>query len=239
MADTATALRRALIDALPAHLERRLAALDVEPARFGDAMADAVAAADDGLASLLGLPFDRQPEAPLEIVRRAIAPVTDALEEAGVPAPDRDEEAQRVTPEDTYGLAPASPAELGDEALEASLAWGVAKTKALTRPTALVVTASLLDGSRFEPQVRRAGYRLVTSRDGAADVTPLVAFVDLEVEDADGIVRDLAERGVRVVAYGPHVDDFALARARSLGAHTAEPRSRVLRNPSRFLPPLV
>ena len=37
----------------------------------------------------------------------------------------------------------------------------------------------------------------------------------------------LSDAGIRIVAYGPHVDDIAMARARSLGAKDVVPRSRL------------
>lgn len=235
----AARLSSSILAALPGYLEGRLGDLGVDPADHRAALQAATERARSGLAELLALPFDRQHEAPLEIVRRAVAPISGALREAGVDPPGRPPEAGRVAPDDAYGLAPASAAELGERALESSLAWGAAKADALSRPTALVVTSSLLDGSRFEGPVTGAGYRLEVSPNARCSTTPLVAFVDLEADNADGAVGDLAGEGTRVVAYGPHVDDLALTRARSLGAAVVEPRSRVLRDPAAFLPPLV
>lgn len=107
-------------------------------------------------------------------------------------------------------------------------------------PLLLAVTSNLMDHGPFESAASRAGYRFEGVGPAAvAEVEPLVAFVDLEATGADDAIVDLAGRGVRVIAYGPHVDDIALVRARSLGALVAEPRSRVLRDPAAYLPPLV
>jgi hypothetical protein len=107
-------------------------------------------------------------------------------------------------------------------------------------PLLLVVTSNLMDHGPFESAASRAGYRFEgVGPVAVAEVEPLVAFVDLEATGADDAIVDLARRGVRVIAYGPHVDDVALVRARSLGALVAEPRSRVLRDPAAYLPPLV
>ena len=97
-----------------------------------------------------------------------------------------------------------------------------------------------MDLGPFESAASRVGYRFECVGPAAvADLEPLVAFVDLEASGADDAIVDLAARGVRVIAYGPHVDDVALVRARSLGAVVAEPRGRMLRDPAAYLPPLV
>ncbi len=110
----------------------------------------------------------------------------------------------------------------------------------VTRPLFIVVTTNLMDRGPFEAAGARVGYRVEFVRsDEVDDVEPLVAFVDLETAGADGAIGNLAGRGVRVIAYGPHVDDVGMVRARSLGAGAAEPRSRALTDPGKFLPPLV
>jgi len=107
-------------------------------------------------------------------------------------------------------------------------------------PLLLAVTSNLMDHGPFESAAARSGYRFEGVGPAAvAEVMPLVAFVDLEAAGADDAILDLAARGVRVIAYGPHVDDIALVRARTLGAVVAEPRGRVLRDPAAFLLPLV
>jgi hypothetical protein len=203
-------LHREITAALPGFLMGRVG----DSGDFGAFVENASTALEE----LLSLPFDRQAETPLEVVRRVIEP---------------------LAPEDPSVFGPASASELGDLALEASLAWGLAKTEALSRPTLLVVTANLLDASRFEGPASAVGYRIESGRQPSASVTPLVAFVDLELDGADEAIRTLAGAGVRVVAYGPHVDDHALVRATALGASVAEPRSRLFRNPSEYLRPLV
>jgi hypothetical protein len=51
--------------------------------------------------------------------------------------------------------------------------------------------------------------------------------VDLSRGDAlDAIARASTHPGVRIVAYGSHVDDERLAAARAAGAHEVLPRSR-------------
>ena len=97
-----------------------------------------------------------------------------------------------------------------------------------------------MDLSRFEAASARAGYRCeARSAEKLDEPDAVVAFVDLEAEGSDGAIVALTAQGIRVVAFGPHVDDMAMVRARSLGATVAEPRSRVFRDPAAYLPPLV
>jgi hypothetical protein len=107
-------------------------------------------------------------------------------------------------------------------------------------PLLVVVTGNLMDVGPFEAAAAGNGYRIEAVRaDALSGLDPLVAFVDLETKGADDAIGTLVAGGARVIAYGPHVDDLAMARARSLGATVAEPRSRILRDPSAYLPPLV
>ena len=107
-------------------------------------------------------------------------------------------------------------------------------------PLALVVSSNLMDLSRFEAAAIRAGYRFAAcSAEEIDQFDALVAFVDLEAAGSDGAIVALAARRIQVVAFGPHIDDMAMVRARSLGATVAEPRSRVFRDPAAYLPPLV
>jgi len=109
-----------------------------------------------------------------------------------------------------------------------------------SRPLLVVVTSNLMDRGPFESAATIAGYRCAFVRaNELSDLDPLAAFVDLEAEDSDKVITNLSGRGVRVIAYGPHLDDMSMVRARSLGADSAEPRSRMLRHPAAYLPPLV
>lgn len=192
------------------------------------------------LGALLATDAGRQAETPLELVRVALGPLTVALMGTGIEPSGRDEQQRRAVPDDPYDLSPASPADLGPEVAAAAVAWGAAKARRFTRPLLLLVGTNLMDRGAFESAAERAGYAFeMVSAVQVSRPRPLVAFVDLEAEGADDAIRVLADRGVRVVAYGPHVDDMALTRARALGAAAAEPRGRVLRDPESYLPPLV
>jgi hypothetical protein len=107
-------------------------------------------------------------------------------------------------------------------------------------PLLVAVTSNLMDLGPFESAAARAGYRFErVGPEALDDVGPLVAFVDLETAGADQAIIELARRRVKVIAYGPHVDDVGMLRALALGATSAEPRSRALKDPTVYLPPLV
>ena len=95
-----------------------------------------------------------------------------------------------------------------------------------------VVTGDLLDRTRIEEAVRRAGLEPVTLADLAAvegalgESVPGVALVDLRVGEGERIIGLLSAAGVEVTVFGPHVDEAALERARAAGATQALPRSR-------------
>lgn len=207
----------AIVAALGPFLGERLKDLGISP--DSDVVDGAVKRCAADLSTLFELGYDEQTETPLQVVRRTVRAVE---EESAIAVPEGD-------------VAPASAAELGEAALAASLNWGSAKAAALRRPAVLVHSTNLLDASGLEEAAAGAGYRVARSPEAG----PLAAFVDLEAPDSDRVIEALAAAGVKVIAYGPHVDDLALARARTLGATTAEPRSRVLRDPGVFLPPVV
>ncbi|HSM01729.1 MAG TPA: hypothetical protein VK960_04700 [Acidimicrobiia bacterium] len=191
------------------------------------------------LGDLLARPYREQHRSPLEVFQEALKHPTEALVAAGSPPAPRDEVAIAALPGDTFGLAPASSQELGEGAWRAHLAWGATKAAAL-RPSAVAVTRNLLDGSRLLEAAEAAGYRLSTMASVPTDDDHhAVGFVDLEHPDSDLAVRRLAEICGRVVAFGPHVDDQAMIRARSLGADEAVPRSRFFGSLRSWFPDVV
>ncbi len=204
-------------------------------------VADAVTAGEAWLRStledLLARPFADQERSPLEVFQEATRFASEALEALGLPAPERDPVAAAALPGDRFDLAPASSQPLGEEAWRAHLAWGAAKAAAHAAPSALMVSRNLLDASRVREVAERRGYAFtVTGRAPRAGRRYTVAFVDLEHPDADDAVRVLAATCGSVVAFGPHVDDFAMTRARTLGAREAVARSRFFSDPGAWLP---
>lgn len=234
------------VAAYPDLLRDRVAALHPEPVPgLDEALAAGGEWLSEHLADLLSQPFREQAGSPLEVFREAVRFPTEALQRSEVPAPERDEAARSGLPGDLYDLAPASSRDLGEAAWRAHLAWGTAKAKALARPVVGVLAADLMDRSRIEAAARSAGYTaamwadVAAVREASGAGLPASAFVDLEHRDADGVIRLLAAAGVRVVGFGPHVDDFALVRARTLGARDAMARSRFFRVIGDLLPPMV
>ena len=231
----AEVLRRELVGAFEGYVGDRLAELGIAPpAALAGAVADGAAWLDRSLHDLFALPASLQRRAPLELFQEALAPPTAALEAAGVSPVRRDAAAVAALPGDLYDLAPASSQVLGETVWEAHLRWGAAKAAAMasgapSRPVAGLFGRDLMDRSRIESAADAAGYALVVWVDVAAVAAPrrpVLAFVDLTHPEADAAIEILSASGVSVVAYGPHVDDLALARAGTLGAADALPRSR-------------
>jgi hypothetical protein len=108
------------------------------PARatVDDELAGAVHAATqrvtDELRDLFEHDAATQPATPLQIVRGASREPTQVLLAVGVPPVVRDEFEERTLPDDRYGLAPRTFAELGDADLGPQhLVWGLAKAATL------------------------------------------------------------------------------------------------------------
>src|SRR5262249_49465422 len=107
-----------------------------------------------------------------------------------------------------------------------------------TAPPAVLKTVALVDDLMDRTRLGAAIADLTFARD-ADDVAA----------DADVVVIDLAQHGqavapvrarvpsARIAAYGPHVDDNALARARTDGADAALPRSRFFHDPAGAVAP--
>ncbi len=83
------------------------------------------------LMALLVQPFAQQQRGPLEVLQEAIRFPTEALTEAGVEPPLRDEPSVAALPGDLYALAPISSRDLGEAAWMAHLEWGATKAAAL------------------------------------------------------------------------------------------------------------
>lgn len=230
----ATRLRSAFVAAYRPHLRQRLG-------ERGWSVPDEVIAAGESwlsaaLRDLLSLPVDDQVRGPLEVFQEAMAIPTRALIEAGIPAVDRDAVAVAALPGDTHDLAPASSSELGEAAWQAHLAWGAAKAAAF-RAVVGLLSGNLLDIDRIEHALAP---RRVVSVGSHGDFSGLrVVFVDLEHPEADATIAAGHQAGIAVIAYGPHVDDLAMVRARSLGAKDALPRFRFFRDPASLVPRLV
>lgn len=245
--ETASVLRACLVAVYRPYVARAVGSLgaeiDVETMQRGERWLDAE------LTSLLVLPFAEQRRSPLEVFQESLKFVNDDLAGQGIAPPKRDSATARALPGDLYDLAPASSQALGGGVWEAHLAWGAAKAAdaiarsqtgdassadsaavepatADPRPRIGLLGTDLMDRTKIESVAAPAGYVLAVWRnvhDLESDV--VLALIDLNHAGADDAVRRLSQAGTRVVAFGPHVDDFAMARARSLGADDVLARS--------------
>lgn len=241
-----SALHSALVGAFRPYLKAILAERGLPPLN-DEIVAEALEWLDVELASLLGRDFLEQRRSPLELVQEAMAGPNRELAGMGVKPPLRDPVAVAALPGDAYGLAPASSAALGETVFQTHLAWGIHKARVLAPLVSgqgrrvIVVSGDLIDRSRFEDAVNSAGMQLeVWEADTAGSgFPPVVAFVDLTHRDAESAIRVLAAADVKVVAYGPHVDEDALARAALLGADPVLPRSQLFKSIGDYLPHVV
>ncbi|MCJ7726385.1 MAG: hypothetical protein MUP76_08385 [Acidimicrobiia bacterium] len=235
-------LHTALVTAYVPYLQGMLDERGLDAPGLGAALDEGKAWLDEALDALLALPFDRQSRGPFELFQEAVRFPTAALSDDGVEPAPRDAAAAAALPGDIYDLAPTSSQSLGEEVWGAHLAWGAAKAAAF-RPTVGLLSADLMDRSKIEPVVGAAGFRLIVWRAGSdleqGSNRPALALVDLSHGDADDAIRFLAAAGIRVIGFGPHVDDMAMVRARTLGAIDAVPRSVFFRTLERLLPTAV
>ncbi len=242
MSDSARILADALTAAFRPHVARRLADRGIDaPEGFDGVLASGEAWLQTALDELLALPFERQRRGPLEVFQESMRFPTHALVAAGVAPVRRDPAAEAALPGDLFDMAPASSRQIGDDVWRAHLAWGVDKARAMSRPIVGVLSDDLLDTTRIEAVVSQAGYRAeVWRRVPEVDARrPVVAFVDLSHREADDVIRAAASIGIRVIGYGPHVDDLSMVRARSLGASDAVARSRFFSSIPEWLPRIV
>lgn len=223
--------------------ERELDAVGLDEARLDTAITDGRGWLEQNLTHLLAQPFVEQRRGPLEVFQEAMRFPTEALLEAGAEPAARDEAASRALPGDVFGLAPASSQELGEAAWRAHMAWGMRKAQVMTAPPTprlAYVGTNLMDRSKIEAAATSRGFELVAYR-SVEELTdpPGTVIIDLEFRHSDDAIRAAVNQGSTVVAYGPHVDDVAMVRARSLGATTVLPRSRFFHDIAQYFPTIA
>ncbi|HYO49601.1 MAG TPA: hypothetical protein VEW94_07085 [Chloroflexia bacterium] len=92
-------------------------------------------------------------------------------------------------------------------------------------PTVLLYCTDLMFGVQLQNMARAAGLRYLTARPNAPLPAASMMVVDLAARgDWEGAIREAVGRGVKVVAFGPHMDAESRRRAKEAGA------SRVLAN---------
>ncbi|MGH2686249.1 MAG: hypothetical protein ACRDJP_12355, partial [Actinomycetota bacterium] len=135
MEEYANALAAAVEEALPRWVTRSVERILIassgtaDPAVMAEAAEAGLRATADvmpRLRALLATDVDQQRTNPLSILRSAVRYPTEVLRAAGVPPVRRDDFDVRAFPDDDYGLAPASFADVDPALHEPGLAWGAA-----------------------------------------------------------------------------------------------------------------
>lgn len=203
-------------------------------------IADGIVAGADVLDGLLRLlertEAGRQRSSPLELFREALIPVDHAMDVAGVPVDRRDEQQQALVPWDRYDLSPGSSRQLGAEAHEAHLRWGLEKVAAhAARPRAGLL-CEVADELVLGNGLRELGYEVqsLPPLDAVA-----IAVVDVGLDASDEIIRGLSEAGAHIICFGEGVDDLVHTATRALGAAVVVSRDELLGDLAAHLPAIV
>jgi hypothetical protein len=250
-------LSAAFAGAFPRYLTEKVGGFGVEvTAELAATISAATTGLETSLADLLAVPPAEQEQSPLELVRTTTLPITRLLSEAGVPQPKRDADEAEIHPEDLYGLYPATSRDLGEQAWQAHMQWGIEKARlvaglvpAADTPAAPMPTVALfgLSAERRDAVAAAAqdrGYGTLVWRNPAAladeiGKKPTVVLVDLGHPSAHDAVRQLVAAGIRVVVVGDRIDDFATAGVLALGAEAAVDLDRLLDRIPSLLPHIV
>ena len=246
----------ALVEAFPAYLWGRLHEIGIVGGTpVTAAVAESAASLATDLNEILDVPVAEQTRSPLEAVRHATQVVTAVLADLGVRAVDRDQWETDTHPEDRYGLYPGSSDELGEEAWQLHLSWGLAKAKAVAGvvpagreapqvPAVAVFGMPIEDRGQFADAIAKRGYRVLLWRNPAAlerasIERPTLVLVDLRHPGAHEALRFLKQRGVRTVAVGDEVDDLTMPGILALGAEDVDALSGLAARLARLLPQIV
>jgi hypothetical protein len=247
-------LAAALVAAFPRYLTDKIDELSVAD---GELLAEAVAAAttelEASLNELVATPPLDQTQSPLELVRRATAPISALLAELEVPPPARDEQAAEIHPDDVYDLYPATSRDLGEEAWRLHLQWGLEKArlvgglipadaeKVATMPSVALFGVAMDLRDRLSSAIAERRFAVLLWRNPAAleegiRRAPELVLVHLRHPNAHEAVRRLVASDIRVVAIGELVDDFMMAGVMALGAEDVVESDRIVDRLDDFLP---
>src|SRR5262245_57714929 len=103
-------------------------------------------------------------------------------------------------------------------------------------PVALLYCTDLMFGVQLQNIARRARFRPVTLKPGNAAPPADVLVVDLAAKgNWEAVIREAAEAGIPIVAFGPHMDAEARKRARMAGATRVIANSNLARELPLFL----
>ncbi|NNE95379.1 MAG: hypothetical protein HKN24_05070 [Acidimicrobiales bacterium] len=195
------------------------------------------------LERLLGSDIDAQWCSPLDIVRKLVPAITDALDRLGAEPRSRDPRSLELMPHDTYAITPATFADIHPSLHEPGLAWGAAKAHVHLRrhatddpPVVVVFAPELGDRSRFDhydvTHVRSAG----KLHEFAARTEPDLVIVDLDRTSAPA---DFRIDDAHVVGFGSHVDTERQDAALDAGFDAVVARSVFFRRLPELLAPVA
>src|SRR5436190_19228931 len=92
---------------------------------------------------------------------------------------------------------------------------GAANTSDDSSPLALLFYTDLMFGVQLNKIAQKAGFKYSVARPGTTPLEGDVLIVDLGARgDWEGIIRQAHERGIPVIAFGPHVDAESRRKAK-------------------------
>ncbi|MGA7730186.1 MAG: hypothetical protein WCD37_02820 [Chloroflexia bacterium] len=102
--------------------------------------------------------------------------------------------------------------------------------------TALLLCTDLMFGVQLQNMARHAGLKPVTLRPASPLPDGDVLIVDLAARaDWETTVREAARRGIKVVAFGPHMDAEGRRKAKAAGAARVLANSNLARDLPKIL----
>ena len=112
------------------------------------------------------------------------------------------------------------------------------------QPSVAIFGVPIAERDAITDVTARRGYRTLVWRNPAAleqveTSRPVLVVVDLRHPTAHEAIRGLAQRGIRVVATGPDLDDLTMPGILALGAEAAVVSDRLVRSIEALLPRVV
>lgn len=96
---------------------------------------------------------------------------------------------------------------------------------------ALLLCTDLMFGVQLQNMAKQAGLKPVTIRPGSPLPDGDILVVDLSTRgDWETTVRDASTRGMKIVAFGPHMDAESRSKAKSAGAGRVLANSNLTRD---------
>jgi len=237
MSEEPIGIRVAFVAAYPRYVAEVLTerGIEIEPV-IADGIVIGTGVLDGLLASLEALTPGLAERSPLELFREALRPVDHALGVAGIEPPSIDGYQREVLPWDRYAMSPGSSQQLGSEANEAHLRWGLSKAEAFAAQPRAGLRCLDADAPRLLSQLDALGYR-VLRLPSAESVS--IGLVDIDGGDSDAVISGLAAAGVLTIAFGVNPDDIEQIRFKALGATVVVPKESLLKDLAPHIPAIV